>query len=335
MRAFTEQVLRVATLALAAQAVHGAVVIPVTPPPDAVSTVVFGINDDNVIAGSYTDAGGIEHGFVGQLNGTYEVFDVGSSTGTEPRAIAHNDTVVGFATDPEYVIGRQFVRLFDGTVVPIMKDGVALDGVAQGVATRRMEGYISVGDYLDETLTFYSGYLATNGRYTRDFNLNIPNVLNTRPRAINGGGTIAGFVETLDAVRHGFIAKVGRVQIIDADDTGTTVLEGMNDNEFAAGQVADAEGNPHSFTFDNTTGEFRTIDIGDGSTFQQAWGVNNARLIAVSTSIGASYIYCSKRPNRCPAGGFEVPDGRSPIGSRASPLALRMAPGTPIRGAIQ
>jgi hypothetical protein len=73
-------------------------------------------------------------------------------------------------------------------------------------------------------------------------------VLNTRPRAINGVGTIAGFVETLDAVRHGFIAKVGRVQIIDADDTGTTVLEGMNDNEFAAGQVADAEGNPHSFT---------------------------------------------------------------------------------------
>ena len=269
------------------------------------------------------------------------MFDVTGSTQTEARGIARNGTVVGFARDPAYVVGREFVRLFDGTIVPIMKDGVVLDGVAQGVQTHipGMRGYISVGDYIDPTLTFYSGYIATNGRYTRDFNLNLPNVLSTRPRAINNAGTIAGFVETIDGVQHGFIAKVGQVQIVDADITGTTLLEGMNDSEFVAGQVTDAEGNAHSFTYDNATGEFRTIDIGDGSTLQQAWGVNNARLIAVSTNVGApyaSYIYCPKRPSRCPAGGFEVPDGRSwPIASGASPLAVRAAPETSVRGAIQ
>ena len=52
MRPFTRIIFGAATLALAGQAVQAAVVIPVTPLPGAVSTLVFGINDANVIAGS-------------------------------------------------------------------------------------------------------------------------------------------------------------------------------------------------------------------------------------------------------------------------------------------
>jgi hypothetical protein len=325
--------------ALTGQAAHAAVVIPITPPPDAASTTVFGINDDSVIAGSYRDADGIEHGFVGPLNGSYTVFDFGgTSIGTEPRAIANDGSINGFAQDPSFVVGEEFFRLANGTIGPITKDGVPLDGVAHGILAAR--GDIMLGDYQDPTFTFFGGYVASNGVFRRDINLDLQSldVLNTRPRALNKDKTMAGFIETTAFVRHGFIVKAGELQLIDADDSGTTVLEGLNNHEFASGQVADADGNPHSFTYDNVTGTFTTIDLGDGSAFQQAWGVNNLRLITVSTSDGLSYVYCAKAASQCPDGGFVVADGRSwQIDSRATLRSDRrgMAAPRPVRGEIQ
>src|SRR4030095_14262876 len=120
MRAFTRQMFSVAMFALAQQAAHAAVVIPITPPPDSASAIVFGINDDNVIVGSYRDAAGIEHGFIGPLNGAYTVFDFGgTSIGTEPRALANDGSINGFAPDPSFVVGEEFFRLADGTIKPI------------------------------------------------------------------------------------------------------------------------------------------------------------------------------------------------------------------------
>ena len=338
MRAFTKQLLGAATLALTSQAVHAAVLIPITPPPDAVSAVVFGINNDNVIAGAWRDAGGIEHGFTGPLNGVYRTFDVGgTSTGTEPRAIGNDGSINGFATDPGFVLGSQFLRRPNGTILPITKDGVTLDGVAHGVIRdpTGLSGIVSVGDYADPTFSFFSAYLAINGTYRRDIVVETPfDELNTRPRGINRAGTIAGFIETTGFVRHGFIKKGNRVQIIDANRSGTTVLEGINRNEFASGQVADDAGNPHSFVYNNATGQVSTIVIDDGSTFQQAWGINDARLVTVSTSIGVSYVFCPKPPDQCPAGGFEIPDGPTYQIEYVSPHQIR-GPRVPTRGAIQ
>jgi uncharacterized membrane protein len=309
MHALSKILLGVAVLALpVVSQAQAATLVPVTPPAGAVQTIVFGINQHNVIAGAWIDANDVAHGFFGPLNGTYTSFDYGgTSTGTLPRALDDDGNIVGFAEDPSFTIGLEFLRQADGTLLPIQKGGTTLDGVAQGIIKK---GETSTGDYIDPATGNRTGYLATDGLYRSDVSLNL-NELTTNPRSLNHFGTLAGFyVETDDVTTHGFILKKGVVQVIDADDSGTTVLEGINKKELAAGQVSDSSGNPHAFVYDNATGVFTTINVNDGSSEQQAWGINDRGQVAVTTGIGASYIYCT-RDFQCPDGGHVVADGRS------------------------
>jgi hypothetical protein len=294
MRALQKTLLGFACLALPAVLVpaNAATLVPVTPPAGATQTIVFGINKHAVIAGAYVDANGVTHGFFGPLNGSYTSFDYGgTSTATTPRGIDDNGDITGFANDPSFTIGLEFLRQADGTLMPIQKNGVTLDGVAQGIIKK---DETSTGDYLDPNTGVRTGYLAMNGIYQSDVTLPL-DVLTTNPRALNKHGTLAGFyVENDGVTTHGFILKDGVVQVVDADNSGTTVLEGINKKELAAGWVTDASGEPHAFTYDNATGTFTSIDVPDGSAGQQAWGVNDKGQIAVSTNSGNSYIYCSK-----------------------------------------
>lgn len=301
-----------------------ATLVPVTPPPGATQTIVFGINKHAEIAGSYIDANGVTHGFFGPLNGTYTTFDYGQgTTGTALRSIDDDGNITGFGEGPNYVVGVEFFREDDGTVTTIEKDGAPLDGVAQGIIKK---DETSTGDYVDPDTGARNGYLAEDGSYLMDVNLGL-DVSSTNPRALNWFGTLAGFYYDPDGVTsHGFILKNGAAETVDADNSGTTALEGINKKEFAAGQVIDAQGEPHAFTYDNRTGVFTTINVPDGSPGQQAWGVNDKGQVAVSTNSGNSYIYCAKDV-LCPHGGFTVADGRSwtkaSLHGRTSPAHAR------------
>jgi len=286
---------------------YAATLVPVTPPDGAVATTVFGINNHGVIAGSWVDSAGIEHGFTGPLNGTYTTFDYGgTSTGTEPRALNDTGDINGFATDPSFTVGTEFLReAKHGTISTFTKDGVALDGIAQGIMKRKDT---STGDYIDPNTGIRNGYLAQRGNYQSDVDLGL-NATRTSPRALNKKGTMAGLYVDSAGVQHGFIFKNGVAQTVDVDASGTTTLEGINKKELTAGWVVDSVGNPHAFTFDNATGTVTAIDTQDGSTLQQAWGVNDRGQVAVSTDV-ASYIYCT-RDNQCPDGGTKIANGRS------------------------
>ena len=112
MHALNKMILGFAGLALpiVSQA-HAATLVPVTPPVGAVQTLVFGINKHNVIAGAWIDANDVAHGFIGPLNGSYTSFDFGgTSTGTLPRALDDDGNIVGFAEDPSFSIGEEFLR---------------------------------------------------------------------------------------------------------------------------------------------------------------------------------------------------------------------------------
>lgn len=288
---------------------HAATLVPVTPPVGAVQTIVFGINEHHVIAGAWIDSSNVTHGFVGPLNGTYTSFDYGgTSTGTVPRALDDAGNITGFAPGPNLFVGTEFLRQADGTIVTLEKNGVPFDGVAQGIVKQGVE---STGDYVINTKTgARTGYLAGDGMYQTDVTLRLGE-LTTNPRTLNPAGTLAGFYLEPDGVTtHGFILKNGIVEVIDADATGTTALEGINKEELATGQIIDSAGNPHSFVFNNRTGAFTTINVDDGSTQQQAWGINNRGQVAVNTDIGASYIYCIN-DDLCPHGGHRVAAGRT------------------------
>jgi hypothetical protein len=307
MHALSRMFLGASGLALAAiSQADAATLITVTPPSGAVGTTVFGINKHGVIAGSYVDASGVEHGFFGPLNGTYTTFDFGgTSIGTEPRALDDDGVLTGFAADPNFAVGTEFLRQTDGTLLTFEKDGTPLDGVAQGVIKKKTT---STGDYIDPATGIRTGYLGRDGSYETDVTLGL-NVTRTSPRSLNHFGTLAGFYVDPSGLEHGFILKHSNVQTIDADSSGTTALEGINKKELVTGQVTDSSGNPHSFVYNNATGEFTTIVINDGSVLQQAWGINDFGQIAVSTDV-ASYIYCL-RDAQCPRGGTTVADGHS------------------------
>jgi hypothetical protein len=312
---------------------HAATLVPVTPPDGAVATIVFGINDHDVIAGSYVDAGGVEHGFFGPLNGTYTTFDFGgTSIGTEPRALNDDGDITGFAPDPSFAVGTEFLRdAKKGTISTIEKDSLPLDGIAQGIIKKKE---MSTGDYIDPNTGVRNGYLAKDGAYQSDVDLGL-NATRTSPRGMNKHGTLAGLYFESSGASHGFILDSSGVpQVIDADASGTTALEGINKKELVSGQVTDSSGNPHAFTYDRTTGTFTSIDVPDGSVLQQAWGVNDKGEVAVSTDV-ASYIYCT-RDVHCPDGGTKVADGHSWKAKAGAASGVKPAKSAhPTRGAAQ
>src|ERR1041385_3262037 len=123
---------------------YAATYIPITPPAGSISTIVFGINDSNVIAGAYTDSSGIEHGFFGPLNGKYTTVDYGNGqSGTEPRAIGNDGSITGFAAGGSFVIGEEFFRTKGGKIKTFTLNGAPLDGVAQGLN----DSDVNMGDY--------------------------------------------------------------------------------------------------------------------------------------------------------------------------------------------
>ena len=160
MRELSKLLLAASGLAMVAMSQgYAATLVTVTPPAGSAGTTVFGINKHNVIAGSYVDASGVEHGFFGPLNGTYTTFDYGgTSIGTEPRALNDDGDIAGFAADPNFAVGAEFLREADGTVITFAKDGTPLDGVAQGIVKKRET---STGDYIDPNTGIRTGYLAT------------------------------------------------------------------------------------------------------------------------------------------------------------------------------
>lgn len=62
--------------------------------PNATSTVVYGTNDSDVVAGYYVDSGGVTHGFT-ELNGSYTNIDVPGAVATYVMGINDAGETVG------------------------------------------------------------------------------------------------------------------------------------------------------------------------------------------------------------------------------------------------
>lgn len=307
MHALRTILLGFAGLTIPALSSAGAVtLVPVTPPAGTVSAIVFGINHHDVVAGEYMNASGVEQGFTGPVNGTYTIINYGgASTATEPRAIDDSDTINGFAQVPGFTFGEEFLYETDGTFLTFEKNGVPLDGSAQGITKFRTS---STGDYVDPDTGIRTGYLGRDGNYVSDVNLGLA-VTQTSPRAINKHGTLAGFYVDESGATHGFILKNGIAQTVDADNSGTTVLEGINSKDVATGFTTDTSGNRHAFVYDDATGTFTSIVINDGSPYTEAWGIDDDGMIGTSTSMG-TYIYCLSNVH-CPKGGHATTAGRT------------------------
>ncbi len=304
---------------------HPATLVPVTPFPGSTTTGIFDINDNDEIVGEYANADGIEHGFYGPLNGTYTSFDYGGTAlGTEIRGVNNSGDMVGFGPDAGFNNGPEFFLSHDGALKTYKIGGVALDGINQGINKRGS----TVGDYIsDPSTNTQVGYEGRKGKYRFDLALGI-STLRVDARAITSLGVVAGWYVDTDHVQHGFILKDGSVlQTIDADDSGTTDIEGLNDKGIATGAVLDVDENFHAFVLDTNTNTYTWIDV-PGATNVQIWGINKSGLAAISTDIG-SFIYCPLKPANCPAGGTPVEMRESklvPVTHPMKPHVMRAVP---------
>lgn len=163
-----------------AGAAHAATLIPVLPPPDAAphSTAVFGINDNNVIAGAYGTSDGVEHGFFGPLNGEYSIFTLGSE-GTQPRGINDAGIIMGIS-DEQTGNALPFERFADGSISYVRKGGVPLGyGITGGINSQG----IFVASGYDESFTEYLSFYGKKAKYWKP--IEPPGFASPHPRGID------------------------------------------------------------------------------------------------------------------------------------------------------
>src|SRR5207253_11286259 len=122
-------------------------------PPGSTYARAWGINNSGQIAGEYSDASNVNHGFV-YSNGTYTTLDAPGASGTLATGI----------NDAGQVVGYYIVRL---------------QGEALGT---------SGASSFDIELEFY-GFLFSDGNYTT---LDVPGVGSPGAHAINNFGQIVG-----------------------------------------------------------------------------------------------------------------------------------------------
>jgi probable HAF family extracellular repeat protein len=287
---------------LASSAAQAATYIPIAPPDGAVTVLPFSINDDNIVAGGYTDSGGVLHGFYGPPDGSkYKTFDV-SGAQAEARFIFNDKSITGLALASGFVFGEEFYRSPDGKIkLTKNPDGNVQDGVAQG----GNDAGVYVGDYLDTDGVTRLGFEGKNGKFLSKFKLPLKNLASTNPRQINNNGVVAGGYIGSDSVQHGFVLDGNKLTSFDHPDAvGVTTAEGINDKGQVSGLYQDTSGNRHGFLYEVSTGKFKAIDPGNGSTAQEAWGINNKGLIVGDTDSGAfPFIYCPLKKAKCPKGG--------------------------------
>lgn len=291
----------VALLACSA-AEAAATYVPIAFPDGAVTVLPFGINDNNIIAGGYTDSNGILHGFYGPPDGSnYTTFDLTDGSQAEARAIFNDGSITGLSLQGGFTFGEEYYRSPTGKIKLLKNpDGNVQDGVAQG----GNDAGLYMGDYLDTDGVTRLGFRGKAGRFRGAFTLDVAGITSTNPRQINNKGVVAGGYIDSSGIQHGFVLKGKNLISFDAPGSvGVTTAEGINDSGQVSGLYTDASANRHAFLYDIHTGTFTAIDPGNGSTAQEAWGINNQGLVVFDTDSGAApYIYCPLRKRQCPAG---------------------------------
>ncbi|HEX4080021.1 MAG TPA: hypothetical protein VHX61_14240 [Rhizomicrobium sp.] len=263
--------------------------VAVVPVQNSTGMTLFGINDTNVTTGSYLDASGNDHGFIGPFDGKdYTSFDDPGGA-TEPRGINDGSITDGYDTGTL----DEWYRTAKGKLTAITMKGTQLTQLAQEIN----KAGVFAGDYTN-TSGDYVGYLGKKSKYTSDIKLSISNT-GYAGRAIDTAGDLGGWYLDSSGTMHGFLIMGKKATSIDYPDAVYTVVEGLNDNGLLTGQWEDSSGVIQGFVYDIKAKKFTDINY-PGSTLTQVWGINNNDVIAVSSSAG-SFAYCMKKKN-CPKG---------------------------------
>jgi hypothetical protein len=289
----------IAGIAMAATSASAGTWVAAVPVTGSTSMSIFGINDQNTVAGDYVDTAGLTHGMTGPFtnDGTgYTSFDDSGGT-TQPRAMNDNNYITGFDTGTL----TPWERYPSGKIKNIVdKKGNPLNQLAQGMNSANV--FAANSDNATTGLSF--GYTGSKAKEKKAFKLSIANN-GYAGRGIDAAGDIVGwFIDTTTNLQHGLLIIGGTATQFDVPNATYTVMEGLNDKGMASGQFEDSSGVIHGFILDIATSKITQLDA-PGATLTQAWGINNNNVVAVSSSVG-SFAYCVSKKN-CPTAAGVIP----------------------------
>jgi hypothetical protein len=226
-------------------------------------TFATGINPAGAIVGYYTDASGVNHGFLrakddrDEEESTFTTFDApgagtGVNQGTFPGNINPAGTIAGYYFDASKVF-HGFLRTEDGTFTTFDAPGAGT-AFGQGTLTAFFSGLnpagAITGNYRDASNVNHGYVRAPDGTFTT---FDAPGSQATITDSINPAGVIAGFYGDASVVFHGFVrAEDGTFATFDAPGAGTgfaqgTVPQNINPAGATTGYITDAGNVNHGF----------------------------------------------------------------------------------------
>jgi hypothetical protein len=240
-------------------------------------TAPVAINPAGAIAGGYTDANNVDHGFLRAADGTTTAFDVAGAS-TDAKSLASNGVISG-----NYIIGvhfHAFLRARDGTITPFEVPGsiaaiganINPAGTISGVyrsPNNVLGGYLRTGDGSFTTYDFAS--FNPPGFYD-------PTIPACAVSCLNPAGTLTGTYYDLNTAYHGYVSTSdGTVTTFEVPAAGTDAFEGtvpqaINTGGVVTGFYFDAGDVVHGF-LRRSDGTFTSFDP-PGSIDTEPLGIN-------------------------------------------------------------
>jgi hypothetical protein len=241
-----------------------------------VGTATYSINPEGAVAGYYSDANAVVHGFIRSPGGRFTIIDVpGAGTLTLQGTYTYNINAAG-AVAGDYIdsngVSHTFVRLADGTTNTFDVPGA---GTSSGQGTfpctidcLTADGSVA-GDYADANGVFHAFVRSPNGAITT---FDAPGAgtaagQGTFPAGLNSSGTIEGSFVDINGTSHGFVrAANGVIAPFDvAGAVGGTFPANINSRGSVVGYYVDAGSAYHAFVR-SESGTIQTFDVPNAGT---------------------------------------------------------------------
>jgi uncharacterized membrane protein len=208
-------------------------------PPGSVGTFPFGINDQGLIAGQYTDADGVTHGFALE-DGKYTVIDVpGAPCTLSSGPDMEGRIALGYCDSsdnihPAVYFKGQFTYLPDAP-------GQSSTSPSAINARGEIAGTTWNGDF-----TIVHSYL-WDGKSYEIFDDPATDIPFTLALGMNNQGQVVGQYNTSNGVIHGFLMYRGKYAEIAFPGAPNTAAIGINDSDVIVGLHGPAGAGPFGF----------------------------------------------------------------------------------------
>ena len=225
--------------------------------PGAVTTVLWQINNEGDIAGTYMLPDSTRHAFRWS-SGRLTPIDYPGATTTETFGINSRGVMVG-----DYVANgvSHGLVLDHGRMITVDIPGAT----GGGLAAINESGAI-VGAFTGADGNFHS-YTILGDRITR---YDYPGATATIFNYINDDGDIVGTYASSGAT-HGFLLSGGKATPLDYPNATLTIAYAIGPHGDIVGRYRDSAGTTHGFIYSG--GKYTTLDI-PGSTFTRILGIN-------------------------------------------------------------